>query len=96
MEDKTVDILNNQLKRHEEKLEILKKSYKYNKSVTEYNEVSRNFTAKWADYKREQKEKEEQDGLTLIQNEIKNTEKHIKDLKKELKNEPGKPESYHG
>ena len=96
MVDKDIKILSTQLKRHTEKLDILKKSYEYNEAVTKYNEVSRNFTARWADYKREQKEKEEQDGLTVIQTEIKNTEQHIKELNKELKNEPGKSESYVG
>jgi len=96
MENKDSDILTSQLKRHTEKIEILKKSYEYNKDVTKLNNSNRDFTTKWADYKREQKEKEEQDGLKLIQNEIKNTEQHIKDLKEEIAKEPSKPESYVG
>lgn len=94
MED--TEILSKQLERHTEKLEILKKSDEYNKSVTELNRVNRDFSEKWADYKRELKEREEQDGLKLIRSEIKNTEQHIKDLKEELKNEPEeKDKTYH-
>ena len=96
MEDKEKQLLIRQLERHKKNKVKLTESIEYNKGVIDLNKFNRDFSDKWSEYKRTLKEQEEQEGLKMIESEIKNIDKHIEELKKEIDNPKNKTESYLG
>lgn len=96
MEDKEKQLLVRQLERHKKNKVKLTESIEYNKAVIDLNKFNRDFSEKWSIYKRTLKEQEEQEGLKMIESEIKNIDKHIEELEKEINNSKNKTESYLG
>ena len=94
MDDKEKKLLERQLERHKNNKVKLSESLEYNKDVIKMNKVNRDFSDKWSDYKRRLKEDEEKQGIKMIEDEIVNIEQHIKDINKQLNEEP-QPSSYH-
>ncbi|MEK6883470.1 MAG: hypothetical protein AABY22_27835 [Nanoarchaeota archaeon] len=94
MEEKEMRLLEKQLERHKQNKIKLSESLEYNKDVIKMNKINRDFNDKWTDYKRRLKEEEENQGIKMIEEELNNIEQHIKEITKQLKEQP-EVKSYH-
>ena len=80
------DISTKQLEAKKRDLEKLNANLKYNNALLERQEYMRKFDDDWRQYLRDNKDKEDEDVVNMIKEQIDNVQGHIDELEDHLKN----------
>jgi len=77
-------IVEKQIKNHEDKKEVLKKEFEYNKDILKLQQAQREHEDKFRLYLRERKDRLDTETLKQYESDIQEHEEHIVELTKQL------------